>query len=57
MGGEGGAEQKEAYKAAAGAAGNGGGSRPRKKLPGVDPEEALRAFAESVGMSVEAVKT
>ena len=47
---EGGAEEKEA---AAGAAGSGGGSRPRKTLPGMDPEEALRAFAESVGMPVE----
>ena len=44
------AEEKEA---AAGAAGGGGGSRPRKTLPGMDPEEALRAFAESVGMPVE----
>ena len=34
------AEEKEAA---------GGGSRPRKTLPGMDPEEALRAFAESVG--------
>jgi hypothetical protein len=46
------AEEKEA---AAGAAGGGGGSRPRKTLPGVDPEEALRAFAESVGMPVDAM--
>ena len=46
------AEEKEA---AAGAAGSGGGSRPRKTLPGMDPEEALRAFAESVGMPVEAM--
>jgi hypothetical protein len=46
------AEEKEA---AAGAAGSGGGSRPRKTLPGVDPEEALRAFAESVGMPVDAM--
>jgi hypothetical protein len=45
-----GAEEKEA---AAGAAGGGGGSRPRKTLPVMDPEEALRAFAESVGMPVE----
>ena len=49
---EGGAEEKEA---AAGAAGSGGGSRPRKTLPGIDPEEALRAFAESVGMPVDAM--
>ena len=49
---EGGAEEKEA---AAGAAGEGGGSRPRKTLPGMDPEEALRAFAESVGMPVDAM--
>jgi len=49
---EGGAEEKEA---AAGAAGSGGGSRPRKTLPGMDPEEALRAFAESVGMPVDAM--
>jgi hypothetical protein len=41
------AEEKEAE---AGAAGGGGGSRPRKTLPRMDPEEALRAFAESVGM-------
>ena len=47
-----GAEEKEA---AAGAAGSGGGSRPRKTLPGMDPEEALRAFAESVGMPVDAM--
>ena len=46
------AEEKEA---AAGAAGGGGGSRPRKTLPGMDPEEALRAFAKSVGMSVDAM--
>ena len=46
----GGAEEKET---AAGAAGNGGGSQPRKTLPRMDPEEALRAFAESVGMPVE----
>jgi len=32
-----------------------GGSRPRKTLPGMDPEEALRAFAESVGRSVDAM--
>ena len=44
------AEEKEA---AAGAAGSGGGSQPRKTLPGMDPEEALRAFAESVGMPVD----
>ena len=50
-GAEAGAEEKEA---AAGAAGSGGGSRPRKTLPRMDPEEALRAFAESVGMSVDA---
>ena len=49
-GAEDGAEEKEA---AAGAAGGGGGSRPRKTLPRKDPEEALRAFAESVGMPVE----
>ena len=47
-----GAEETEA---AAGAAGSGGGSRPRKTLPRMDPEEALRAFAESVGMSVDAM--
>jgi hypothetical protein len=47
-----GAKEKEA---AAGAAGSGGGSRPRKTLPGMDPEEALRAFAESVGMSIDAM--
>ena len=41
-----GAKEKEA---AASTAGSGGGSRPRKTLPGMDPEEALRAFAESVG--------
>jgi hypothetical protein len=46
------AEEKEA---AATAAGGGGGSRPRKTLPGMDPEEALRAFAESVGMPVDAM--
>ena len=46
------AEEKEA---AAGAAGGGGGSRPRKTLPRMDPEEALRAFAESVGMPVDAM--
>ena len=46
------AEEKEA---AAGAAGGGGGSRPRKTLPRMDPEEALRAFAESVGMSIDAM--
>ena len=46
------AEEKEA---AAGAAGSGGGSRPRKTLPRMDPEEALRAFAESVGMPVDAM--
>ena len=45
-----GAEEKET---AAGAAGGGGGSRPRKTLPGMDPEEALRALAESIGMPVE----
>ena len=44
------AEEKEA---AAGAAGGGGGSRPRKTLPLMDPEDALRAFAESVGMPVD----
>ena len=44
------AEEKEA---AAGAVGGGGGSRPRKTLPRMDPEEALRAFAESVGMPVD----
>ena len=44
------AEEKEA---AVGAAGGGGGSQPRKTLPGMDPEEALRAFAESVGMPVD----
>ena len=44
------AEEKDA---AAGAAGSGGGSRPRKTLPRMDPEEALRAFAESVGMPVD----
>ena len=49
---EGGAEEKET---AAGAAGSGGGRRPRKTLPRMDPEEALRAFAESVGMSVDAM--
>jgi hypothetical protein len=50
------AEKGAAVEAAAGAAaGSGGGSRPRKTLPGVDPEEALRAFAESVGMSVDAM--
>ena len=38
-------EEKEA---AAGAAVSGGGSRPRKTLPRMDPEEALCAFAESV---------
>ena len=47
---EGGAEEKETE---AEAAANGGGSRPRKTLPRMDPEEALRAFAESVGMPVE----
>ena len=47
---KGGTEEKET---AAGAAGNGGGSQPRKTLPRMDPEEALRAFAESVGMPVE----
>jgi hypothetical protein len=41
--------------AAAGAAGGGGGSRPRKTLPGMDPEETLHAFAESVGMPVDAM--
>jgi hypothetical protein len=46
------AEEKEA---AAGAVGGGGGSRPRKTLPRMDPEEALRAFAESVGMPVDAM--
>ena len=46
-----GAEEKEA--AAGASSGGGGGSRPRKTLPGMDPEEALRAFAESVGMPVE----
>ena len=46
------AEEKEA---AAAAAGSGGGSRPRKTLPRMDPEEALRAFAKSVGMSVDAM--
>ena len=49
-----GAEEEE-KEAAVGAAGGGGGSRPRKTLPGVDPEEALRAFAESVGRSVDAM--
>ena len=49
---EGGAEEKEATAVAAG---RGGGSRPRKTLPRMDPEEALRAFAESVGMSVDAM--
>ena len=29
--------------------------RPRKTLPRMDPEEALRAFAESVGMPVDAM--
>ena len=47
-----GAEEKET---AAGAAGCEGGSRPRKTLPRMDPEEALRAFAESVGMPVDAM--
>ena len=47
-----GAEEKEA---AASTAGSGGGSRPRKTLPVMDPEEALRAFAESVGMPVDAM--
>ena len=46
------AEEKET---AAGAAGGGGGSRPRKTLPRMDPEEALRAFAASVGMPVDAM--
>ena len=46
------AEEKET---AAGAAGGGGGSRPRKTLRRMDPEEALRAFAESVGMPVDAM--
>jgi hypothetical protein len=46
------AEEKEA---AAGAAGSGGGRRPRKTLPRMDPEETLRAFAESVGMPVDAM--
>ena len=46
------AEEKEA---AAAAAGSGGGSRPRKTLPRMDPEEALRAFAKSVGMPVDAM--
>ena len=41
--------------AAAGAVGGGRGSRPRKTLPRMDPEEALRAFAESVGMPVDAM--
>ena len=40
---------------AGGAGGGEGGSQPRKMLPGMDPEEALRAFAESVGMSVDAM--
>jgi hypothetical protein len=44
------ADEKEA---AAGAAGGGEGSRPCKTLPRMDPEEALRAFAESVGMPVK----
>jgi hypothetical protein len=44
------ADEKEA---AAGAAGGGGGRQPHKTLPQMDPEEALRAFAESVGMPVE----
>ena len=45
------AEEKEA---AAGAVGKGGGgSRRRKTLPRMDPEEALHAFAESVGMPVD----
>jgi hypothetical protein len=53
---EGGAEEKEtAAGVAAVAAGGGGGSRPRKTLPVMDPEEALRAFAESVGMPVYAM--
>jgi hypothetical protein len=47
--------ESEAKAAAAGAAGGGRGSRPRKTLPGMDPEEALRALAESVGMSVDAM--
>jgi hypothetical protein len=46
------ADEKEA---AAGAAGGGEGSRPCKTLPRVAPEEALRAFAESVGMPVDAM--
>ena len=46
-----GAEEKET--AAAGAAGNGKGSQPRKTLPVMDPGEALRACAESVGVSVD----
>ena len=37
------------------AAGREGGSRPRKTLPRVDPEEALSAFAESVGMPIEMI--
>ena len=56
-GGEDGKEEEtraEEKAVAAAAGGGGGGSRPRKTLPGVDPEEALRAFAESVGMSVDA---
>ena len=57
-GGEDGKEEEEGAEekaAAAGAAGSGGGSRPRKTLPRVDPEEALRVFAESVGRSVDAM--
>jgi hypothetical protein len=45
----------EATAAAAGAAGGGEGSRPRKTLPRIDPEEALRAFVESVGLPVDAM--
>ena len=52
---EAGAEAEENKGAAAAAAENGGGSRPRKTLPRMDPEEALRAFAESVGMPVDAM--
>ena len=47
---EGGAEEKETE---AEAAANGGGSQPRKTLPVMDPGEALRACAESVGVSVD----
>ena len=44
---EGGAEEKDA---AAATVGSGGGSRPRKTLPGMDPEEALsrRKYAQAM---------